>query len=226
MGKYSYSGICLQNKRASNMDSLLLKIRQIDGEETLLAVVCDGVGSLRDGAFASGAAAKGLGEWFDSLNGLECAGMKMRDAVQRINTHIVQDIRHKSIQTASALSAVLFSCGHYYIAHAGDSRVYASKGETLSQLTCDDISETGALTAYIGKESNLVLQYLEGDTKNRTFLICSDGLYKRMDKTFLIKNIRADSARAAKNSVNALTQHVIERGEKDNITTALIKTTD
>lgn len=226
MGKYIYSGISLQNKRVSNMDSLLLKIRQIDGEEALLAVVCDGVGSLRDGAFASGAAAKGLGEWFDSLDGLERAGMKMRDAVQRINMHIVQTVRHKNIRTASTLSAMLFSCGHYYIAHIGDSRVYVGNSGTLSQLTCDDVSETGALTAYIGKDNNLVLQYLEGDTKNRTFLICSDGLYKRMDTAFLIKNIRADSARIAKNSVNALTQYVIERGEKDNITATLIKTTD
>lgn len=224
MWKYIYSGVSLQNGRASNMDSLLLKIRRTDGGDALLAVVCDGVGSLQDGAFASGAAARGLGEWFDALDSFACAGLKMRDAALRLNAHIVWEVRQRDIQTASTLSAMLFFQGRYYIVHAGDSRVYAGDGKGLSQLTCDDVSEAGSLTAYLGRDSGLVLQYLEGDAGGRTFLICSDGLYKRMDREFLSANIRADSTRAAKSSVNALTRYVIGQGEKDNITAALIKT--
>lgn len=222
--RYLYYGISLKNARPTNMDSVLLKTRQVGGENVLLAVVCDGVGSLQHGAFASGTAASGLGDWFNSLDNLERAGMKMRDAAQRLNTRIVQTVKEKNIQAASTLSAMLFFHGCYCIVHVGDSRVYASDGSTLSQLTCDDVSETGALTAYIGQDRGLVLQYLEGSCDGKTFLICSDGLYKRMDREFLSVNIRADSTRTAKNSVDTLTRYVIERGEKDNITTALIKT--
>lgn len=206
------------------MDSILLKTRQVGGENVLLAVVCDGVGSLQHGAFASGSAANGLGDWFDSLNCLERAGMKMRDAAQRINARIVQVVKEKNIQAASTLSAMLFFHGRYCIVHVGDSRVYVSDGSMLTQLTCDDVSETGALTAYIGQDRGLVFQYSEGDSDGKTFLICSDGLYKRMDREFLSINIRANSTRAVKSSVDALTRYVIEQGEKDNITTALIKT--
>lgn len=224
MWKYIYSGTCLKNGRTSNMDSLLVKIRQLDGESALLAVVCDGVGSLRDGAFASGAAAKELGEWFDSLSSLERAGMKMRDMVHTINAYIVQTIKQKKLQTASTLSAILFFENRYHITHVGDSRVYANDGHTLVQLTYDDVSETGSLKSYIGQKDGLVPQYLEGEASGHTFLICSDGLYKRMDREFLFVNMRAGSTRTAKNSVNVLTRYVIDRGEKDNITTVLIKT--
>lgn len=224
MWRYVYSGACLKNGRISNMDSLLVKIKKLGSDSALLAVVCDGVGSLQDGAFASGTAAKELGEWFDLLSSFERAGMKMRDMVHTINAHIVQTAMQKKLQSASTLSAMLLFGGRYYITHVGDSRVYVNDGHSLEQLTCDDVSESGSLTAYIGRGSDLVPQYLEGDAGGRTFLLCSDGLYKRMDSEFLFTNMRAGSMRAAKNSVNALTRYVVDRGEKDNITTVLIKT--
>ena len=51
--EFVYDGICLQNGREANMDSLLLTEKRISGVPSLLAVVCDGVGSMADGAFAS-----------------------------------------------------------------------------------------------------------------------------------------------------------------------------
>lgn len=48
-----YDGISLTNGRAVNMDSLLLKSRTVAGTEVCLAAVCDGVGSLADGALSA-----------------------------------------------------------------------------------------------------------------------------------------------------------------------------
>lgn len=224
MWRYVYGGVCFKNGRTSNMDSLLVKIRKLGGKSALLAVVCDGVGSLQDGAFASGAAANELGQWFDSLSGFERAGMQMRDVVHTINARIVQAVKQENLQSASTLSAILFFEGRYHITHAGDSRVYVNDGHALFQLTCDDVTETGSLTSYIGRGSGFVPQYLEGDAGGRTFLLCSDGLYKRMDQEFLFANMGAGSMRAAKNSVNTLARYVMDRGERDNITTVLIRT--
>lgn len=224
MWRYIYSGVSLQNRRTSNMDSILLKGREEAGLSALVAVVCDGVGSMCDGAFASGTAARELGKWFDALEGFECAGLKMRDAILKINASIVQEVKRRNISTASTMSAMLFVDGRYHIVHIGDSRIYACDGYTLSRMTNDDVSETGFLTAYIGQDSSIIPQYLEGEVGGRTFLICSDGLYKRMDDQYLAAHMKANSLRAAKNSIAQLTQYVIERGEKDNITTALIKT--
>lgn len=67
MWTYSYDGISLQNQRAVNMDSLLLKTRMIQGRNFCIAVVCDGVGSMQDGQFAAVTAVTLLNHWFTSM---------------------------------------------------------------------------------------------------------------------------------------------------------------
>ena len=222
--EYIYSGISLQNKRISNMDSLLMKSKKINGSAALLVVVCDGVGSTSDGAFASGETAKRLGEWFDNLEDTGRIGLKMRDEARRINSEITASAAAQELQTASTLSAVLFVGEVFFIVHIGDSRVFSFDGKTLSQLTNDDVSDSGKLTAYIGLPDNMTLQYSEGQAGGKAFIVCSDGLYKRMDVRFMMSSLNADSNASARASVNALAQFVIDRGEQDNITVALMKT--
>lgn len=223
---FIYDGICLQNKRSSNMDSLLLKSRMIGNTPALLAVVCDGVGSMTDGSFASGAAVNTLGKWFDSRVDIERIGLKMRDAVLEINAAIIAKAVEKEIKTASTLSALLLLNDTYHIVHVGDSRIYAHDGVTLTPLTSDDVSETGKLCACIGRSEQITLQYAEGAAWKKTFLICTDGLYKRMDPLLLAANVRIDNHHMAKESVKILTQYVIAQGEQDNITIALLRIAD
>ena len=64
---FYYDGMSIQNRRSSNMDSLLLKERNINDKSAYLAVVCDGVGSLKDGGFAAAMAVEKLEEWFDTV---------------------------------------------------------------------------------------------------------------------------------------------------------------
>lgn len=119
-----YHGCSIQNKRSINMDSLLLKERVVDGQSICLAVICDGVGSVRDGAFASSTAVKMMGSWFDCIQSLECLGLQLRNCVLDINESIVQKAQQRKIRTASTLSVLLVGNGHYYIANVGDSRIY------------------------------------------------------------------------------------------------------
>jgi serine/threonine protein phosphatase PrpC len=85
---YIYDGLSLQNGRGSNMDSLLLSEREIERRTVLLAVVCDGVGSTRDGAFAAAFSAKAMSEWFAGLADIERVGLRMRDEALNINGHL------------------------------------------------------------------------------------------------------------------------------------------
>ena len=64
--KWNYVGLSDGNLRQSNMDSLYVQERRIAGEAALLAVVCDGVGSTSDGAYASALATESLEAWFGS----------------------------------------------------------------------------------------------------------------------------------------------------------------
>jgi len=221
--KYLMSGASLQNGRQSNMDSLLLKSRTIAGESAVLAVVCDGVGSLADGAYAAGKAAVMLGVWFSKLAATGRIGLMMRDAVLEANSHIVVEAEKSNLDTASTLSAVLLIESDYYITHIGDSRIYSAGDDGLLLHTSDDVTESGRLTGYIGKSEDILLQYSEGSAKGRTFLVCSDGLYNRMDESLLANKMNNWNKRNRNEPIKSLPQYVIKQGEKDNITLALIK---
>jgi len=220
---YLFDGVSLQNKRPSNMDSMLLKTRAFSGISALLAVVCDGVGTLSDGAFASGTAVKMLSEWFEKVETDSRIGLRMRDAILDINTWITQAAENNNMETASTLSALLLVEGDYYIVHVGDSRVYCYSEDFLTVLTGDDVSLSGKLTAYIGKRDEILLQYLEGKATGKIFILCSDGLYKRMDEGVMVSKMKNSNKRSLKEPIKSLPQYVIERGEQDNITLAIVK---
>jgi len=126
---------------------------------------------------------------------------------------------------ASTLSALLLIENIYYITHIGDSRIYCyeCENETLTVLTNDDVSESGKLTACIGQNENIFLQYSEGVASGKIFLVCSDGLYKKMDTGFLANQMKKCNKRSLKELIVSLPQYVMDRGEQDNISMALIK---
>ena len=205
------------------MDSLLLKRGTLGGVNALLAVVCDGVGSLVDGAFASGTAVQMLNDWFDKVSVTEHIGLRMRDEILIINNHVRAVAMKHGIDTASTLSALLLVESNYFITHIGDSRIYCYENEALSILTCDDVSESGKLTACIGQVDDIFLQYYEGSAIEKTFLLCSDGLYKRMNMDIVTLKMKAWNKKTQKETVEFLSQYVIGRGEQDNISLALVK---
>ena len=222
MQRYLFSGSSLKNKRPSNMDSLLLKCRTIENKAALLTVVCDGVGSLADGAFASGTAVRMLNDWFDQVNCADRIGLRLRDEILVINTQIAALAEEYSFQTASTLSALLLIDGTYSMVHIGDSRIYMYDKD-LSILTKDDVAENGKLCAYIGRPGTILLQYGEGNAEGRSFLVCSDGLYKRAADDLIAKKMQVSNNRMVKAAVKALARHAIEQGENDNISLALVK---
>ena len=220
---YLYNGVSLQNRRPSNMDSLLLKRGLINGSQALLAVVCDGVGSLADGMFASGTAARMLGGWFDGVGASGRVGLMMRDAVLEINSRVLAESRQRDFHTASTLSALLLAEGGYSIVHVGDSRIYCLERGELTILTKDDVSESGKLTACIGQDDSLCLQYYEGSAAGKTFMLCTDGLYRRMDVGYLAAKIAAWDRQTLMDPIESLPRYAMDCGEHDNISIALVK---
>ena len=221
-GRY-YDGISLRNRRPTNMDSLLVKERTIAGEWICLAVVCDGVGSLESGVLAASQAVQQLGAWLNGLEDISRAGLNLRQAVLRINEQIIDQARNLGIRTATTLSALLLTGGRYYIVHAGDSRIYSWGEEGLRQLTRDDITQEGKLSERIGRSSRPSLFYSEGESEKRIFLLCSDGLYKRMEPDYLSRQLeRADRGEFRK-AMEHLVEYVVDRGEPDNISVAIVK---
>ena len=220
---FIYSGLSLQNRRKTNMDTIILLERVISGENSLLITVCDGVGSLADGGVASTQIVNHLSEWFYRLVNTEIIGLKLRDEISAINRTIIDYALEHSIQTASTLSALFMTENSYYIVNIGDSRVYSVTNKELTQLTYDDSAENGALTAAIGFSQEPVLFYSEGQIDKQQFIVCSDGFYKRLDDEYLLNNISYKSKKDIDKSIRRIVDYVIGRGEKDNISVAFAR---
>lgn len=221
INEYFYDGISIQNHRDSNMDSLLLKKRVINSNSVYMAVVCDGVGSLENGAFAAFTAVEKLNEWFDTVEETKRLGLQLLDRVQEISGSISFLAKSKKLQTASTLSALLIVGERYYIVHTGDSRIYGCKQEQVVQLTTDQVSGQ-KLTACLGREGKTQLIYDEGQNDMQTYLLCSDGLYKKMDPAYLKDMLLSIRRKNLKRTMEKLIQYVVERNETDNISLAII----
>lgn len=218
---FIYDGVSIQNRRKSNMDSLLLKQRTIDGKPLCIAAVCDGIGGLADGAVASSSAVRKLNQWFDAVKDARRLGLQMRDAVLEINRSIVAEAHREGLHTGTTFSALLLREDCYYVVHTGDSRIYMRQGNSLTQLT-EDQSEEGRLTACLGHGERTELFYDEGSGDGDCFLLCSDGLYKRMDPSLLQQGVRQVTNRNMREVMERFIEYVTERGEKDNISLALV----
>lgn len=216
-----YDGISVQNMRSSNMDGVLLKERLIEGRRVYLAVVCDGVGSMINGAFASATSTELLSEWFNTVNERKSLGVRMLNAVAEINRVITEEAERKALQTASTLSALLVDESNYYIVHVGDSRIYGFRDGVLRQLT-QDHTRGGRLTACIGRTENVSFFYDEGTYAGDTFLLCSDGLYKRMEHSKIERNLAGIKKHGLQKVIKQMVEFVIDQGERDNISLAIL----
>lgn len=219
---YTFDGLSLQNGRKVNMDSLLLKYRRIQAADVCMAAVCDGVGSLTDGAFAAASAVQMLCNWFENLEDTQHLGLRLKEYVHLINLAIATKARNKQMETASTLSCLLLWDRQYCVVHVGDSRVYLWQNGRLYQLTQDQVRE-GRLTSVVGHWSDTDIFYMEGTQEDaQRFLLCSDGLYKRMDQTLLAEAMQQLSRRNLQKTIRQLTDYVIDRGEQDNVSVALL----
>ena len=216
-----YDGISLQNRRKSNMDCVLLKERVIAGKPVFLGVVCDGVGSMADGAFASSTAVRLLSDWMDSLETTKRIGLLLLEYVNEINQRIVFAAAERHLQTASTLSALLLCEDNYYVVHVGDSRIYSYKNSVLTQLTHDQ-SSNGKLTSCLGRYERTTILYNEGLYTGEKFLLCSDGLYKRMSNAEIATEMSKIHAKNLYKSIEKMAQRVVEQGEKDNVSLAIL----
>lgn len=217
-----YDGISLTNGRAVNMDSLLLKSRTVAGTEVCLAAVCDGVGSLADGALSAQWAVQMLYNWLENLEDVEELGARLRDYVQTMNLAIRTKAQKQQAETACTLSCLLLWRQWYCLAHVGDSRIYLWEQGALRQLTQDQ-ARRGRLTQAMGHREHVTVFFQQGEQRGeQRFLLCSDGLYKRMEPETLGACMARLNRRSLQKTLRQLTEHVISQGERDNISAALL----
>lgn len=227
--------------RKTNQDSILTCKKEVHGETFALGVLCDGMGGLEQGDVASQMAVELFREWFEQFTFEEKSVpvnvlvlKEWKTLISNINRQIYSYSSSLPVKAkmGTTLSAILLVGGCYVIGHVGDSRVYVVNHNSIQQLTEDhsllakEIREGKVSSAEgrnerkrhlllrsVGVKDEVIPQFLSGEFDiNDSFLICSDGLWNRVEDSELQKK-----ALLQEDGANQLIELARSRNEKDNI---------
>lgn len=240
-------------KKKTNQDSLLLQGITNGSSETLLAVLCDGMGGISKGELASATVVRDFAEWFQLEYTERGSGWKDEEIEEQWK-HLLNDANQKLLQYGAkeqielgttATAVMITSEGKYLICHVGDTRVYRM-GQSIEQLTEDhtyiareikrgNMTPKQALTdtrrnvllQCIGVDEYVRPQFLMGVLKrNEELLICSDGFRHSVTEQEIKACLQAEkflSEETMKKKLKELVDLNMSRGETDNISAIYIK---
>lgn len=186
-----------------NQDAFGLKIAKFRKKNIAFAIMCDGMGGLKNGELASAFVVNAFSNWFESefpqlLNDGKVDFAKVRS---RWNEIVVEQGRKimaygqsYSISLGTTLSAILIVDNEYIFVQVGDSRIYKINNQ-VHQITKDQTVvarevEMGRLTpeqAKTDSRKNILLQCIGASktivpqietgivSENDVFMLCSDG---------------------------------------------------
>ncbi|MBR5510433.1 MAG: serine/threonine-protein phosphatase [Lachnospiraceae bacterium] len=241
-------------RKETNQDSLLMKRAICDGEQLVLAVMCDGMGGLEKGELASASLVKAFSKWFEqelpdlmSSTQLETEILKSWDhLIKQMNQKISDYGRNHGLKLGTTLTAMLFIGKVYYIAHVGDSRAYELT-DTIYQLTKDQTLvqrevDQGKLTpeqAETDSRRSVLLQcvgaldevepvYIKGEIRqDAVYMLCCDGFRHVLSGNEMYQAFHPASLldeSTMESRCRQLVELNKERGELDNISVLVIRT--
>ena len=238
--------------RKINQDAVMVKKSPIGEREACIALVCDGVGGLSQGEYASACMCKRLERWFL----YEFPQLVRREEENAVLERLYKEItlqnavlyeygRSEGKQLGTTVSVLIVYNGKYFAAHVGDSRIYRiaervtqiSEDQTLiaSQVRAGVLSaEQGQLdqrknviTQCVGAEKNVDVRLYHGEAMgNVSFLVCSDGFYHCISEDKMSDTFGKQtwpSAGRMGEQLAAMIQEAKQNGERDNISVAVIQ---
>ncbi len=183
-----------------NQDSLSLQQASLQRGECLLAVVCDGIGSLQAAEDAGGIVVSHLTDWFyHEGKELICHNrskekilLALQGQIFQIQESLQRFQQKEHIQTGTTCSGILLTKRNYYLIHIGDCRIYLirrtknpflKKQYHMQCLTKDDQDKRGHLFKALGLAGSDRAVFEAGKLRRHTgFLICTDGFYRQQKK--------------------------------------------
>lgn len=235
-----------------NEDSLLIMEARTLGGNILLAAVCDGMGGLQRGDYASKAVAQDLRRWFYEelpplVNSLNAQTLKdsWGKLITKQNEKIGEFAKENNLQCGTTATVLLLAKRRYYIAHVGDTRVYRLR-KTIQQITKDQTllqreidagnvnpadtkndTRSNVLLQCVGASPKVVPRFLQGQAlEGDLFVLCSDGFYKTMEQKEVAEAAQVQkktTEHAMKQFIDKKITQCKKRGETDNITAVLVK---
>lgn len=216
----------------------------VESPTHVLVAVADGVGGEEGGEIASRTAIdvtvrtykEGPASWGPLkrlYRAMQAANIEIHDRAL-----VVTELRRMS----TTMTGIVVEGGMVHAAHAGDSRLYLVRGNTIVQKTKDHTvagerrrmgllsaerarnhRERSVLTRSLGRELIAALDRLSfpvagGDT----LVLCTDGLYNVLEDGEMREAVAPDDATKA---CSALVEAANARGTGDNLTAVVVKIT-
>ena len=161
-----------------------------------VAIVCDGVGSAQEGAQAAKRTTNYLINNLKNRPKTWNIEKSLKSFIKSINSILYEEsqVNYERSEIVTTLAIVVIEGNRLYGANVGDSRVYLYRDKKLNQLSSDHAMEEegyeGVLTQAIGIDKEVEPYYFENIVeKNDKILLCSDGLYRVLNKKDLTKGI-------------------------------------
>lgn len=224
-----------------NQDSLvLLQVLTARGR-VLMAAVCDGMGGLPQGEYASAYVTKRLQEWFyESL--LRAVQKKkaywvIRRSLDRLVYHMQEQLeqygRKENIRLGTTMTVVVLWEKTYLIWHLGDSGAYRiSDSRNCREIECltkDHVIGLNRLTKCVGSFGYERPDFRLGILRaGHGMLLCSDGFRHCVAETEMADVLEPESIREEEQITRRLREigsACMKRGERDNMSAVYVKVT-
>lgn len=219
------------HRRQRNEDAMACEHTAHGGAPAVLAVVCDGVASVRRGDEAAQTAARVAGEALLAAVG---EGIDPRQATvdsARLAAAAVAELAYPpdgatgptnsgGAPSTTYVSAVVTG-RHVVVGWVGDSRAYWL-GERPCVLTVDH-ALGGVLTRWVGADAGEVypqVSVFEPDGPGLV-VVCSDGLWNYLPEPDELAEVALPAA-GAYAVADALTRHALDAGGRDNVTVVVV----
>lgn len=236
-----------------NQDAFCLKIARMPGVNIAFAVLCDGMGGLKSGEYASALTVNAFSRWFEregpviinKNTDFRVITEGWKNLVADQGQKILQYGNRNGISLGTTLTALLVINDKYINIQVGDSRLYkisdamnqVTKDQTVAAFEIEQQRMTVA-EAKTDRRSSILLQCVGASkviepvintgviSENEAFLLCSDGFRHQISEEEMYGVIAPGlltSESIMKKSLVDLVELNKSRDEKDNITAILIK---
>lgn len=235
----------------SQQDALVLEEAALGKKEEALLAVCDGIGGLQSGEYASSYVTMRIRDWFYADYLKLRKGKYGRRRIERDCVRMLYDCsrflkcygEEYGIKLGTTMTMVLLQGrgsysryllhrpAKYLIFHVGDSRAYLL-GRKSRKLTEDDSGEDNVLHRCIGSFLWRGVQKRRGFLwPGERILLCSDGFWRRLEMEEMKESL---SGRRGPEKNAGMTEEQMEkrlrklgeasraRGERDNQAAAII----
>ena len=183
-----------------NQDSLVLQHVALQKGECLLAIVCDGIGSMELSQKAGKIAVSHMTDWFYhegkelifQNKSKEIILLALQHQIGQIQKSLLYFQQNHNIITGTTCSGLLIVKNRYYLIHIGDSRIYQIRKNKIPFskikyrtrcLTVDDTDANRGLHKCLGASGTDRAVLETGRVSSDSiFLLCTDGFYGKLDK--------------------------------------------